>query len=255
MLHGARASALTLNFVRALIDGGFADLHHPEYWDLGWVGTRRSPTSTSAWSSSDRRVAALHGDAVRAVEVHNLNRVDFYTSHEAAAALRAGADAPGAAPRGWYNLSTHFPWIGMRTAQLDGAHVEYFRGIRNPLGIKIGPAMTAEWLLGLLDVLDPETSRAASRSSTAWARQHRVEAAAAGRGGARHRPHRAVGLRSDARQHRDDAERLQDAPLRQHPSASSSRRSSCTLAGGAPGRRALRAHRRGRHRVHRRRAA
>ena len=60
---------------------------------------------------------------------------------------------------GWYNLSTHFPWIGMRTAQLDGAHVEFHRGIHNPLGIKIGPAMTAEWLLELLDVA---RSRAAS---------------------------------------------------------------------------------------------
>jgi len=57
---------------------------------------------------------------------------------------------------GWYNLSTHFPWIGMRTAQLDGAHVEFHRGIRNPLGIKIGPAMTNDWLVGLLDVLDPD---------------------------------------------------------------------------------------------------
>jgi 3-deoxy-7-phosphoheptulonate synthase len=57
---------------------------------------------------------------------------------------------------GWYNLSTHFPWIGMRTAQLDGAHVEFHRGILNPLGIKIGPAMTTEWLVGLLDALDPQ---------------------------------------------------------------------------------------------------
>ena len=57
---------------------------------------------------------------------------------------------------GWYNLSAHFPWIGMRTAQLDGAHVEFHRGILNPLGIKIGPAMTTEWLIGLLDALDPQ---------------------------------------------------------------------------------------------------
>ena len=56
---------------------------------------------------------------------------------------------------GWYNLSTHFPWIGMRTAQLDGAHVEFHRGINNPLGIKVGPGMTNDWLVGLLDALDP----------------------------------------------------------------------------------------------------
>src|SRR5690606_26807982 len=56
---------------------------------------------------------------------------------------------------GWYDLSTHLPWIGMRTAQPDGAHVEYCRGIANPIGIKIGPGMTEEWLGELLDVLDP----------------------------------------------------------------------------------------------------
>jgi len=56
----------------------------------------------------------------------------------------------------WYNLATHMPWIGMRTAQLDGAHVEFHRGIANPLGIKIGPGMTPDWLRGLLDVLDPD---------------------------------------------------------------------------------------------------
>jgi len=62
---------------------------------------------------------------------------------------------------GWFNMSTHFPWIGMRTAALDGAHVEYFRGIRNPLGIKVGPGMTADWLCGLLEILNParETGR------------------------------------------------------------------------------------------------
>jgi 3-deoxy-7-phosphoheptulonate synthase len=57
--------------------------------------------------------------------------------------------------RGWWNLSAHIPWLGMRTAGIDGAHVEYFRGIRNPIGIKIGPKMTPEWLTQLLDILHP----------------------------------------------------------------------------------------------------
>ena len=108
---------------------------------------------------------------------------------------------------GYYNLSTHFPWIGMRTAQLDGAHVEFHRGIRNPIGIKIGPAMTTRLAASaLLDALDPE--REPGRITLIHrmgARQGRGEAAAARRGGARDRPHGAVGLRSDARQHRDHA--------------------------------------------------
>ena len=103
------------------------------------------------------------GDAVRFMEtlsgseVHNLNRVDFYTSHEALL-LPYEESQTRQVPRqwGWFNLSTHFPWIGMRTAQLDGAHIEYFRGIRNPIGLKVGPSATPEQLLRVIDVLNPE---------------------------------------------------------------------------------------------------
>ena len=98
-----------------------------------------------AIGESLRFMEALSGSAGRA----SSSRVDFFTSHEGAAAATTSRRRPGRcrAATGWYNLSTHFPWIGMRTAQLDGAHVEYFRGIRNPLGVKVGPAMTPERLL------------------------------------------------------------------------------------------------------------
>lgn len=156
MVRGHARSAMTMNFVRALIDGGFADLHHPEYWDLGWVG--ESPLAEEYHSM----VAGI-GDAVRFMEtlsgeeVHNLNRVDFYTSHEALL-LPYEEALSRQVPRqwGWFNLSTHFPWIGMRTGDLDGAHVEYMRGIRNPVAVKIGPAVTPEQLLRLTDVLNPD---------------------------------------------------------------------------------------------------
>ena len=155
MIKAHARSAMTMNFVRALIDGGFADLHHPEYWDLGWVG--HSPLAEEY-----RHMVAAIGDAVRFMEtlsgseVHNLNRVDFYTSHEALL-LPYEQALTRQVPRqwGWFNLSTHFPWIGMRTAALDGAHVEYFRGIRNPVALKVGPSTTAEQLLRLVDVLNP----------------------------------------------------------------------------------------------------
>ena len=156
MIKAHARSAMTMNFVRSLIDGGFADLHHPEYWNLSWVG--HSPLADEY-----RRMVDGIGDAVRFMEtlsgneVHNLNRVDFYTSHEALL-LPYEEGQTREVPRnwGWFNLSTHFPWIGMRTAQLDGAHVEYFRGIRNPIGLKVGPSVTPDQLLKVVDALNPD---------------------------------------------------------------------------------------------------
>ena len=156
MVKGHARSAMTMNFVRALIDGGFADLHHPEYWDLDWV--QHSPLSDEY-----RRMVSAVGDAVRFTEtlsgefLHNLNRADFYTSHEALL-LPYEEALTRQVPRqwGWFNLSTHFPWIGMRTADLNDAHVEYFRGLRNPVAVKVGPSVTPDQLLRLIDVLNPD---------------------------------------------------------------------------------------------------
>lgn len=147
-------SALTMNFVRALIDGGFADLRHPEYWDLAWV--EHSPLAAEY-----RRMVASIGDSLRFMEtlagpIAGFSKVDFFTSHEALL-LHYEEALTRQVPRnpGWFNLSTHFPWIGMRTAALDGAHVEYFRGIRNPIAVKVGPSVTAAQLLPLIDALNP----------------------------------------------------------------------------------------------------
>ncbi|RXR05426.1 class II 3-deoxy-7-phosphoheptulonate synthase [Pseudoxanthomonas composti] len=156
MIRAHSRSAMTMNFVRALIDGGFADLHHPEYWNLNWV-------DYSPLASEYQRMVADIGSAVRfmetlaGVEVHNLNRIDFYTSHEALL-LPYEEALTREVPRqsGWFNLSTHYPWIGMRTAALDGAHVEYLRGVRNPIAIKVGPSVQPDQLLRLIDVLNPD---------------------------------------------------------------------------------------------------
>ena len=155
LLEGHARSALTVNFVRGLIDGGFADLHHPEYWDLSWV-------AHSPLAAQYQRIVDSIGDSVRFMEtlagqpVGDFSRVEFYTSHEALLLYYEQAQTRQV-PRseGWYNLSTHFPWIGMRTAALDGAHVEYMRGLRNPVAVKIGPAMTTDWLVRLCEVLNP----------------------------------------------------------------------------------------------------
>ena len=156
MVKAHARSAMTMNFVRSLIDGGFADLHHPEYWGLGWV-------SQAPLAGEYEKMVAGIGDAVRFMEtlagrqMHSLNRVDFYTSHEALL-LPYEETQTRQVPRqwGWFNLSTHFPWVGMRTAALDGAHTEYFRGIRNPIAVKVGPTATVDQLLRLIDVLNPD---------------------------------------------------------------------------------------------------
>ncbi len=156
LIGGYAHSAMTLNFVRALIDGGFADLHHPEYWDLAWV-------DHSPLQSEYRQMVDSIGNSMRFMEtladepIGSYRRVDFYTSHEALV-LHYEQALTRQVPRqwGWFDLSTHFPWIGMRTADLDGAHVEFCRGIRNPIGVKIGPETAPDRLLRLIEVLDPD---------------------------------------------------------------------------------------------------
>jgi len=156
LLRGYERAALTLNFVRALVDGGFADLHHPEYWDLGFVKHAQLKVAY-------QRIVSSIGDALDFFEgisgrgVHEATIVDFYASHEGLHLLYEQAQTRFITRQNrWYNLSTHLPWIGMRTAQLDGAHIEYFRGISNPIAVKVGSAMDAAWLQGLVATLNPQ---------------------------------------------------------------------------------------------------
>jgi 3-deoxy-7-phosphoheptulonate synthase len=155
MLVGYQRAALTLNFVRALAEGGFADLHHPEYWDIGFA-------QSTPFEKAYKRIIRSITDSMDFFEfisgqpVHRTRRIDFFTSHEGLHLLYEQAQTRFIERRGrWYNLSTHFPWIGMRTAQVDGAHVEYFRGISNPIAVKVGSGMSREWLLALIEALNP----------------------------------------------------------------------------------------------------
>ncbi|MGQ9916181.1 MAG: class II 3-deoxy-7-phosphoheptulonate synthase [Bryobacteraceae bacterium] len=155
MLRGYERAALTLNFIRALVKGGFADLHHPEYWDLDW--TRHSP-------QAEEYHRMLHSitDSLRFMEnilgtsASGSDRIDFYTSHEALLLPYEQAQTRRVPHRpGWFNLSTHFPWVGIRTASPDGAHIEYLRGIENPVGVKIGPGMAIDDILRIAAILNP----------------------------------------------------------------------------------------------------
>jgi 3-deoxy-7-phosphoheptulonate synthase len=156
LLRGYERAALTLNFIRALADGGFADLHHPEYWDLSFVEHSKLAAEYERIVESIRDSLDFM-EAVTGVQLSDMRRVDFYTSHEGLALYYEQAQTRQVPRRtGWYDLSAHVPWIGMRTARVDGAHVEFFRGIRNPIAVKVGPGMNEEWLTALLDVLHPD---------------------------------------------------------------------------------------------------
>jgi 3-deoxy-7-phosphoheptulonate synthase len=146
-------SAATLNYARALLDGGFADLHHPDHWDLGFV---RSTQRRADYSGMlDRILDAIDFLETTGVQDNAAWRtVDLFSSHEGL--LLAYEEAHTVQVDGrWYDLSAHMLWIGDRTRQLDGAHVEFFRGIENPIGIKVGPSMAPDELVTLIRTIEP----------------------------------------------------------------------------------------------------
>ena len=138
------------------MDGGFADLHHPEFWNVNFVP--HAAAADDYFKIVESIGGALHFlEAAAGHKLDDLTRAHFYTSHEGLHLdyERAQTRQVPRRPGKWYNLGTHFPWIGDRTRRIDGAHVEYFRGIANPIGVKLGPSMTPDELLELIEVLDP----------------------------------------------------------------------------------------------------
>ena len=156
-LDAYRQSAATLNLLRAFAGGGYANLENAHRWMLGFVAD--SPSSSRYAAVADRLTESL--EFMRAIgldaEHHpELRATDFYTSHEALLLGYEQAltriDSTSGDP---YATSGHMIWIGDRTRQPDGAHVEFFRGVKNPIGLKCGPSMTADGLLKLIDILNP----------------------------------------------------------------------------------------------------
>lgn len=153
-------SAATLNYVRAQLASGFADLHYPFEWSLSHVMDDKTKqqyqTVVDRITDSIRFIKTVGADTSS-----NLRTVDLYTSHEGLlleyeqSLTRWLKDPSDEGKQKWFNTSGHFLWIGDRTRQLDGAHVEYFRGIENPIGIKVGPTMQNEELVRLLDIVNP----------------------------------------------------------------------------------------------------
>jgi 3-deoxy-7-phosphoheptulonate synthase len=155
LLRAYERSALTLNFARALLDGGFADFHHPENWDLDWV--RHSPLAEEYHRLVKTVADGLDFfESITGQSIDEARRVEFFTSHEGLHLHYEQAQTRFLPKRQrWYDLTTHFPWIGARTAQPDGAHVEFFRGISNPVGVKVGPDVAPATLRTLVRTLNP----------------------------------------------------------------------------------------------------
>ncbi len=149
-------SAGTLNLLRAFAGGGYANLHQVHRWNLGFV--ERSPLAARYRDLSGRidETLGFMGACGLGADAPQVNETEFYTSHEALLLPYEQALTRIDSTTGdCYGCSAHFLWIGDRTRQPDGAHVEYLRGVRNPIGLKVGPTMTADELLRLLDVLNP----------------------------------------------------------------------------------------------------
>lgn len=157
MIRAYSQSAATLNLLRAFAQGGYADLHQVHRWNLGFVAD--SPQGERYQEFADRisdALAFMEACGVTAETAPVLQHTDFYTSHEALLlgyeqALTRVDSTTGR----WYDTSAHLLWLGERTRQLDGAHIEFLRGVENPLGVKMGPTATPDDILRLLDVLNP----------------------------------------------------------------------------------------------------
>ena len=153
-----RQSAATLNLLRAFATGGFANLGSVHQWMLGFL--KDSPQSRRYKELADRISDALNFMRACGLDLEShpeLRATDFYTSHEALLLGYEQAFTRVDSTTGdWYATSGHMIWIGDRTRQLDHGHVEYFRGIKNPIGLKCGPSLKPDELLKLIDILNPD---------------------------------------------------------------------------------------------------
>lgn len=156
LLEAYSRSAMTINFIRSLLSGGWADVHHPEVWDLSGLGKNPQADEYHALVRQMRESVRFL-DATLGRPLEELTQTEFYTSHEGLHLdyEQAATEKPPLR-EGWYDLSTHLPWIGERTRDLGGAHIEFFRGIANPIGVKVGPGMDPNELVELVRVLNPE---------------------------------------------------------------------------------------------------
>ncbi|MFM7306758.1 MAG: class II 3-deoxy-7-phosphoheptulonate synthase [Actinomycetota bacterium] len=158
LVQAYHQSASTLNLLRAFTKGGFADLSRVHAWNQEFVSTSAEGQRYQQMAAEIERALAFMRACGVDTESHSaLHEVDVYTSHEALIlgyeeALTRQDSLTGQ----WYDCSAHMLWVGERTRQLDGAHIEFLRGVGNPIGVKIGPTTTADYVLSLCEVLNPK---------------------------------------------------------------------------------------------------
>jgi 3-deoxy-7-phosphoheptulonate synthase len=157
MLRGYNQAAATLNLLRAFTKGGFADLNRVHQWNLEFIASRKEGRRYEELADGIER--ALHFMAACGIDLAHevqLHEVDFYTSHEALIlAFEEALTRRDSLTGDWYDCSAHLLWIGERTRQVDGAHVEFLSGVQNPIGVKLGPDATPEDAVALCRRLDP----------------------------------------------------------------------------------------------------
>ncbi|MEV8268044.1 class II 3-deoxy-7-phosphoheptulonate synthase [Microbacterium sp. NPDC076911] len=154
LLKGYHTAASTINLIRAFTQGGFADLREVHSWNRGFAQNPANQQYERLATDIDRAIKFMEAAGA---DFEELRRVEFYTGHEGLLMdyerPMTRIDSRTSTP---YNTSAHFLWIGERTRDLDGAHVDYFSKIRNPIGVKLGPTTTPETAMELIDKLDPE---------------------------------------------------------------------------------------------------
>jgi 3-deoxy-7-phosphoheptulonate synthase len=158
LLKAYGQSAATLNLIRAFASGGYADLHNVHRWTLGFVAD--SPQGKRYRELADRISDALdfmEACGITPESTPQMKQVTMYTSHEALLlGFEEAMTRVDSTTGDWYDTSAHMVWIGDRTRQPDGAHIEFARGIKNPIGLKCGPSLEPDELLRLIDILNPE---------------------------------------------------------------------------------------------------
>jgi 3-deoxy-7-phosphoheptulonate synthase len=157
MIQAYAQSASTLNLLRAFAQGGYADLHNVHRWNLGFIaGSPSGEKYRSLAARISETLEFMEACGITPESAPQLRGTDFYTSHEA---LLLGYEQAltriDSTTGDWYDCSAHLLWIGDRTRQLDGAHVEFARGVNNPLAVKCGPSLSNDDLIRLCDVLNP----------------------------------------------------------------------------------------------------
>ncbi len=253
LVEAYHRSSATLNLVRAFTQGGYADLRQVHDWNKDFVRDSRAGQRYERMAGEiDRALTFMHACGV---DPEEFKRVEFFAGHEALVLDYERAltrvDSRSGLP---YDVSGHFVWVGERTRQLDGAHIDFAARIRNPIGLKVGPTVTPDDLLALVERLDPDREPGRlTLIARMGAGRVREALPPLDREGRRRGPRDRLGLRPHARQHDRVLGRGEDPALRRGGRRGARLLRGAPLGRHAPRRAARRAHRRRRHRVRGRR--